>query len=114
MVNEYIEVQDYNKVQEIDSRREISNVVSDQIETQITNMETINNQLDNIATAINETQIPVSDVDLTEVNDKLDSLDNTIITTNTENTIEMINDLQNQINSIEEKINTILDKINEL
>lgn len=114
MVNEYIEVQNFKTVQEIDSRRETNNMVAGQIETQITHMETINNQLDNIANAINETQVPTSDIDITEVNDKLDSLDNTIITTNTENTLEIVNDLQNQINSIEEKVDTILDKINEL
>ena len=77
-------------------------------------MEIINNQLENITEAINETQVPTEDIDLTEVHDKLDSLDNTIITTNTENILETLNNQQNQINSIEEKINTILNKINEM
>ncbi|MBR3208631.1 MAG: hypothetical protein IKF82_00025 [Bacilli bacterium] len=113
MVNEQIEIQNIKTVQEIDSRRQINEAIATQVEAQLSGLETISNQLDNIATAVTEPQSSTSDISLEDVHDKLDTLDNTIITTNTENILEMVNNQQEQINTIEEKLNLILEKLNE-
>ena len=114
MVNEYIEVQNFNQVQDIDSRRNTNNIISNQIETQVAGIESINNQLDEIVTAVNDAQFSTTDIDLTEVNDKLDNIDTTIITTQTQDILEIVNNQQEQINTIESKIDMILQKIDEM
>ena len=56
----------------------------------------------------------VGDVDLTEVTDKLDELDTTMITTQNQDILETLANQQSQINGIEEKVNIILQKIDEM
>lgn len=112
MVNEFIEVQTYAEVQQIDSRKEMANVLNNQVSTQTDAMNTINDQLESISSTIDDIQI--GDLDLTEVTDKLDEIDTTMITTQNQDIIETLNEQQSQINSIENKINTILDKLNEM
>lgn len=111
MVEEIIEVQTYEEVQQIDNRREIANVLDNQITEQTNVMETINDQLINISSTISDIQNP--EVDLTEVTDKLDELDTTMITTQNQDILETLNNQQEQINTIEEKIELILQKLTE-
>lgn len=110
---EEIEIQTQAEVQQIDDRREANNILNNQIQTQTENMHDINTQLDNIVTTINDIEVP-SDIDLSEVNEKLDNIDTTLVTTQTQDTLEIVSDLQERINTLEEKIDLILTKIEEM
>lgn len=112
MVEETIEVQTLAEVQQIDNRREIQNTLDNQISEQTNVINTINNQLESISTNIDNIQ--VSDIDLTDVTDKIDNLDTEMITTQNQDIIETLSEQQNKINSIEEKLNTILNKLDEM
>lgn len=111
-MQEIIETQTLTEVQQIDERREMANTIDTQIVEQTNNMEMINDQLVSISNTVDN--ISVSDVDFTEVTDKLDEFDSTMITTQNKDILETLVDQQNQINSIEEKINTILNAIEEM
>ena len=110
---EEIEIQTQAEVQQIDDRREANNILNNQIQVQTENMHDINTQLDNIVTTINDIEVP-SDIDLSEVNEKLDNIDTTLVTTQTQDTLEIVSDLQERINTLEEKIDLILTKIEEM
>lgn len=112
MVEETIEVQTLAEVQQIDNRREIQNTLDNQISEQTNVINTINNQLESISTNIDNIQ--VSDIDLTDVTDKIDKFDTEMITTQNQDIIETLGKQQNKINSIEEKLNTILNKLDEM
>ena len=109
-MEEEIEVQTITEVRQIDSRKEIMDTLDNQIKEQTVNMETITQQLDDISTNIDNIS---TDVDLTEVTDKIDELDTTIITTQNQDILETLATQQNQINTIEEKIELILQKLEE-
>lgn len=120
MVNEYIEIQDYAEVQQIDNRREIKEMVNDQIIEQTSNIENINNHLENISSALDNTSI-TGNIDLTEVTDKIDEIDTTIITAQTGDILltvqeqrEEIENLKKQNNTLEEKLDLILNKLEEM
>ena len=108
-MEEFIEVQNIQEVQQIDARRETSNIINDQIEQQNTNMDIISTQLDSIGNVINNIQSP--DVKLSDVVDKIDELDTTIVTAQTADILEQLNSQQKQINGIEEKLDRILNAI---
>ena len=108
-MEEFIEIQNIQEVQQIDSRRETSNIINDQIEQQNTNMDIISTQLDSIGNVINNIQSP--DVNLSDVVDKIDELDTTIMTAQTADILEQLNSQQEQINGIEEKLDRILNAI---
>lgn len=112
MVEEQIEIQTYAEVQQIDNARKTNQILNNQVETQIENMDIINNQLDNIVNTLDNVQ--VSDIDLTEVTDKIDEIDTTIISTQNQDILETLSNQQDQINSIEEKVNIILQKLDEM
>jgi hypothetical protein len=120
MVNEYIEVQDYVEVQQIDNRREIQNVVNNQIVEQTNNIENINNHLESISNALDSTSIG-GNVDLTEVTEKIDEIDTTIITAQTGDILLTVQEQQEQIevlkeqnNTLESKLDLILSKLEEM
>lgn len=120
MVNEYIEIQDYTEVQQIDNRKEIKEMVNDQIIEQTSNIENINNHLENISSALDNTSI-TGNIDLTEVTDKIDEIDTTIITAQTGDILltvqeqkEEIENLKKQNNTLEEKLDLILNKLEEM
>lgn len=112
MVEEQIEIQTYAEVQQIDNARKTKQILDNQVETQIESMDIINNQLDNIVSTLDNVQ--VSDIDLTEVTDKIDEIDTTIISTQNQDILETLSNQQDQINSIEEKVNIILQKLEEM
>ena len=109
-MEEEIEVQTLVEVQQIDNRREIADTLNNQIQEQNNNMETITQQLDTISSSIDNIN---TDIDLTEVTDKIDELDTTMITTQNQDILETLANQQNQINTIEEKIELILQKLTE-
>ena len=111
-MEEIIEVQTVAEVQQIDARRELVNTIDQQIINQTDGMEAINDQLSSISDTIDN--INVGNVDFSEVTDKLDELDTTMITTQNQDILETLVNQQNQINSIEEKIDTILNAIEEM
>ena len=55
-MEEFIEIQNIQEVQQIDSRRETSNIINDQIEQQNTNMDIISTQLNSIGNVINKSK----------------------------------------------------------
>ena len=112
MVEEQIEIQTYAEVQQIDNARETNQLLNNQAEMHIENMNIISDQLNNISDAIDNAQ--TSNIDLTEVTNKIDEIDTTTITTQNEDILETLSNQQDQINSIEEKINIILQKIEEM
>ena len=111
-MNEEIEVQNYNEVQQIDNRRIINDTIHEQIKEQTNNMETINQQLQDISSTINDIQ--PNNINLSEVTDKIDELDTNMISIQNQDILETLTNQQNQINSIEEKLNIILNKIDEM
>lgn len=120
MVNEYIEIQDYTEVQQIDNRKEIKEMVNNQIIEQTSNIENINNHLENISSALDNTSM-TGNIDLTEVTDKIDEIDTTIITAQTGDILltvqeqrEEIENLKKQNNTLEEKLDLILNKLEEM
>ena len=112
MVEEIIEIQTATEVHQIDERRQMAKAINNQVAEQTNTMEVINDQLSSISTTIDNMQ--VGDVDLTEVTDRLDELDTTMITTQNQDILETLANQQSQINGIEEKVNIILQKINEM
>ena len=114
MFEETIEVQTQAEVQQIDDRRKSNDVLTDQIATQTQNLQTINDQLDNIVTTISDIEVSPDSIDLSEVTDKLEDIDTTIITTQTQDTLEIVSDLQNRVSTIEEKLDLILEKFEEM
>ena len=72
-------------------------------------MDTISTQLNDITNVISDIQSP--EVDLTEVVDKIDELDTTIVTTQTADILEQLNGQQERINNIEDKLDRILNAI---
>lgn len=112
MVEEIIEIQTATEVHQIDERRQMAKTINNQVAEQTNTMEVINDQLSSISTTIDNMQ--VGDVDLTEVTDKLDELDTTMITTQNQDILETLANQQSQINGIEEKVNIILQKIDEM
>lgn len=109
-MEEEIEIQTLAEVQQIDSRREILNTLNNQVEEQTNNMEIITQQLNDISSNIDSIS---TDVDLSEVTNKIDELDTTMITTQNQDILETLANQQNQINTIEEKIELILEKLTE-
>lgn len=112
MVKEEIEIQTLEEVQQIDHRREISDLVDNKLSETNENMSVISSQLNNITSTIDN--INVDNVNVDEITNKLDEFDTTMITTQNQDILETLNNQQTQINSIEEKINTILSKIDEM
>lgn len=120
MVNEYIEVQDYAEVQQIDNRKEIKEAVNNQINEQADNIKNINNHLESISSVLDNASLS-GNVDLTEVTEKIDEIDTTIITAQTGDILltvqeqkEEIETLKEQNNTLEEKIDLILNKLEEM
>ena len=112
MVKEEIEIQTLEEVQQIDHRREISDLVDNKLSETNENMSVISSQLNNITSTIDN--INVDNVNVDEITNKLDEFDTTMITTQNQDILETLNNQQTQINSIEEKINIILNKIDEM
>ena len=112
MVEEFIEIQTAAEVHQIDEKRQLAETLDNQVVKQASNMKAINNQLSSISTTIDNIQ--VGEVDFTEVTDKLDELDTTMITTQNQDILETLGNQQNQINTIEEKVNIILQKLDEM
>lgn len=112
MVEEFIEIQTVAEVHQIDEKRQLAETLDNQVVEQASNMKAINNQLSSISTTIDNIQ--VGEVDFTEVTDKLDELDTTMITTQNQDILETLGNQQNQINTIEEKVNIILQKLDEM
>ena len=110
MVNEYIEVQTYAEVQQIDNRKEIKDTVNNQIAEQSTNIENINNHLESISNALDNTPIGGS-IDLTEITDKIDEIDTTVITAQTGDILLTVQEQQEQIESLKEQNNTLENKL---
>lgn len=120
MVNEYIEVQNYAEVQQIDNRKEIKDAVNNQIVEQTNNIENINNHLESISNTLESTSIG-GNLNLTEITDKIDEIDTTIITAQTGDILltvqqqqEQIENLQEQNNTLENKLDLILNKLEEM
>lgn len=112
MVEEQIEIQTYAEVQQIDNARQTNQLLENQKEVHNENMDIISNQLNNISNTLDNVQL--SDIDLTEVTDKIDEIDTTIISTQNQDILETLSNQQDQINSIEEKVNIILEKLEEM
>lgn len=112
MVEETIEIQTVDEVHQIDERRQMSEIIDNQAEEHNNNLSNINDQLIAISDTIDNIQ--VGDVDLSEVTDKIDELDTTMITTQNQDILETLSAQQNQINSIEDKIDNILKVIKEM
>lgn len=112
MVEEEIEIQTYAEVQQIDNARETNQLLNNQTEIHNENMDIISTQLNNISDTLDNVQL--SDVDLSEVTDKINEIDTTIISTQNQDILETLSNQQDQINSIEDKLNIILEKLEEM
>ena len=110
---EEIEIQTANDVKTIDYMKTTNNMINQTIEEQTTQTEMISEQLDNIQSSINNIEVS-SDIDLTEVVDKIDNIDTTIVEAQTQDILSVVNQQQERIDSMGESINEINNKLNQL
>jgi len=117
-MGEEIELQTMDDVKTIDFMRTTTQAINDTIGTQSDIINNISDNLDVITEAVITAPTVSSDISLTEVNEKLDNLDTTVVETQTQDILslvnsqqEQINNIQNDIISINEKLDAILDKM---
>ena len=106
---EYIEVQNVAETQQIDHRREMNQVINTQVIEQTDTIKEISNQLDDIASTI--TDVQPNSVDLTEVIDKIDEIDPTLVTMQTKDILSIVQEQQDKIDLLQEQNNTLENKL---
>ena len=110
-MGEEIELQTMDDVKTIDFMRTTTQAINDTIGTQADVISNISDNLDVITEAVITTPTVSSDINLTEVNEKLDNLDTTIVETQTQDILSLVNNQQEQINNIQNDIISINDKL---
>lgn len=108
---EEVILQTMDDVKNIDFMRTTTQKIDDTIGTQADVINNISDNLDVIAEVVASNPDISTTVDLSEVNEKLDTIDTSIVETQTQDILSIVNDQQEQINDIKENINSINDKL---
>ena len=109
-MEEFIEIQNYHEVQQINNKKETNDLITDQIEQSNNNMSIISSQLYNLNTIINDIESPTTTI-IDEVSNKIDEMNTNIITAQTADILDQLNDQQERINNIEDKLDQILEAL---
>lgn len=111
-MGEEIELQTMHDVKNIDFMKTTTEKIDETINTQSDVINNISDNLDIITEAVTSSSLSTSnDIDLTEVNEKLDTLDTDTVETHTQDILSIVNAQQTQIDNIENDITSINDKL---
>lgn len=108
---EEVILQTMDDVKNIDFMRTTTQKIDNTIGAQADIINNISDNLDVITEVVTSTPSTSTNIDLSEVNEKLDTIDTSIVETQTQDILSIVNDQQEQINDIKENINSINDKL---
>jgi phosphoglycerate-specific signal transduction histidine kinase len=108
---EEIELQTMNDVRTIDYMRTTNQAIDETISTQSEIINNISDNLDTITEAVISNPTVSTDIDLSEVHEKLDNIDTSVVETQTQDILSIVNNQQEQINDIKNDITSINDKL---
>ena len=109
---EEIIVQTIDEVNNIDHAKETINLINNQQEEIQNNMDTISEQLSNIQDNIININSDGNEINnLSTVTTLLEDIDTTIVESQNQDILDILDKQQKQINTIEEKIDLIISKI---
>ena len=112
-MSEEVIIQTADEVSVIDYKKNINDAIDTQAEELQNNMDTIAEQLDVIIDNTNNNTVTVADtpIDLSEITDKIEDIDTTLVEAQTQDILVKINQQQEQIDEINEKLDLILEKL---
>lgn len=105
-MEDYFEVQTAAEVSEIDFKRITQDNIVAQTQVQEQIITNISDKIDSI-----EENIITPEVDLTEVTDMLADIDTNLISAQNQDIIDIVQEQQEQINDINQKLDLILNKL---
>lgn len=114
MVQEEIVIQTANEVSNIDYARETNNLIAQQQSETQSNMEVISNQLVSIKDAIvnnGGSGDTTSNTNLSEVTSLIENIDTTVVESQNQDILDILDSQQAQLDDIKEKINLIVSKL---
>lgn len=103
---DYFETQTASEVSEIDFKRITQDNIAAQTQVQEQIITNISDKIDSI-----EENINTPEVDLTEVTDMLADIDTNVISAQNQDIIDIVQNQQEQINDIHEKLDLILSRL---
>lgn len=105
---EEIEIQTVDEVKRIDYMKATNDTLSTTIDEQSVHLENISNSLDDINNAINASN------NISEVIESIDNIDMTVVESQTQDTLELVNNQQQQIDTMQSDIQEIKQLLNQL
>lgn len=108
-MEEEIIIQSSGEVSHIDYARDTAMLINQQQEEVKSNMDIISEQLNEIQGTISTTTSATTD--LSEVASLIEDIDTTVVQSQNQDILAMLNNQQEQINGIEEKLNLIIQKL---
>lgn len=114
MVQEEIVIQTANEVSNIDYARETNNLIAQQQSETQSNMEVISDQLVSIKDAIvnsGGSGDTTSNANLSEVTSLIENIDTTVVESQNQDILDILDNQQAQLDDIKEKINLIVSKL---
>lgn len=108
-MEEEIIIQSSGEVSHIDYARDTATLINQQQEEVKNNMDIISEQLSEIQGTISTTTSATTD--LSEVASLIEDIDTTVVQSQNQDILTMLNNQQEQINGIEEKLNLLIEKL---
>lgn len=110
-MKEEVIIQTINDVSNIDYVKETNQLMNEQQEEIQTNMDIISEQLADIQDTIINVGNDTGATNLSEVTSLINNVDTTLVESQNQDILNVLNDQQRKINTIEEKIDIIISKL---